>query len=46
MGMPLSPNLVDSGEIKAGDNADDVARFLEMFGPFAPADNNAIPVIG
>ena len=34
-----------SGEVKADDNADAVAQFLEMFDPFDPADNSTIPVI-
>jgi alkyl sulfatase BDS1-like metallo-beta-lactamase superfamily hydrolase len=44
-GEATARELVDSGEIKAVDNTDAVAQFLEMFDPFDPADNSAIPVI-
>lgn len=43
-GEASAQELVDSGEIKAGENPDAIVQFLEMFDPFDPADNDAIPV--
>jgi hypothetical protein len=42
-GEATARELVDSGAIKAAEKADAVAQFLEMFDPFDPADNDAIP---